>query len=180
LFAFIFTQHNEEKILNKYETGNGLTSRRTYNSVRNSYYSTLTGRLLYRPHKNVLQGLRFQPEVVDIAFNNNTMRQGPFTATHVLIQNPEFMHNKCSGDFQIGGQVIGTVKYAADLVLLAREENVLQGMVDRLSEIGRRYGMEMNVEKTKVMRISRQPSPMKIMIYQKQLDNVEYFNYLGT
>jgi hypothetical protein len=52
-------------------------------------------------------------------------------------------------------------------------------MVDRLSEIGRRYGMEMNVGKTKVMRISRQPSPMKIMIDQKQLENVEYFNYLG-
>jgi hypothetical protein len=39
------------------------------------------------------------------------------------------------------------VKYADDLVLLAKEETVLQGMVDRLSEIGRRYGMEMNVEK---------------------------------
>jgi hypothetical protein len=52
------------------------------------------------------------------------------------------------GDFKIGGQVIRTVKYADYLVLLAREENVLQGMVDRLIEIGRRYGMEMNVEKT--------------------------------
>jgi hypothetical protein len=30
------------------------------------------------------------------------------------------------------------------------------------------------------MRISRQPSPMKIMIDQKQLENVEYFNYLGS
>jgi hypothetical protein len=50
----------------------------------------------------------------------------------------------------------------------------------RLIEIGRRYGMEINVEKTKVMRISRQPSPMKIMIDQKQLENVEYFNYLGS
>jgi hypothetical protein len=49
------------------------------------------------------------------------------------------------------------VKYADDLVLLAREENVLKGMVDRLIEVGRRYGMEINVEKTKVMRISRQP-----------------------
>jgi hypothetical protein len=36
------------------------------------------------------------------------------------------------GHFNIGGQVIRTVKYADDLVLLAREENVLQGMVDRL------------------------------------------------
>jgi hypothetical protein len=38
--------------------------------------------------------------------------------------------------------------------------------------------MEMNVEKTKALRISRQPSPIKIMIDQKQLENVEYFNYL--
>jgi len=37
------------------------------------------------------------------------------------------------------------------------------------------YGMEMNVEKTKVMRISRQPSPVTIMIDQKQLENVECF-----
>jgi hypothetical protein len=34
--------------------------------------------------------------------------------------------------------------------------------------------MEMNVEKTKVLRISRQPSPVKIMIDQKQLENVKY------
>jgi hypothetical protein len=59
------------------------------------------------------------------------------------------------------------VKYADDLVLLAREEKVLQGVVDRLIEIGRRYGTEMNVKKTKLMRISRQPSPMKIIIDQK-------------
>jgi hypothetical protein len=31
--------------------------------------------------------------------------------------------------------------------LLAREERVLQGMIDRLAEIGRCCGMEMNVEK---------------------------------
>jgi len=36
--------------------------------------------------------------------------------------------------------------------------------------------MEVNVEKTKVMRLSRQPSPLEIMIDQKQLENVEYFN----
>jgi hypothetical protein len=71
------------------------------------------------------------------------------------------------GDFKIGGQVIRTVKYANDIVLLAKDEIVLQGMFDRLSEIGRRCGMEMNVEKTKVMRISRQSVPMKIIIDQK-------------
>jgi len=38
----------------------------------------------------------------------------------------------------------------------------------------------MNVEKTKVMRISRQPFPLEIMIDQKQLENVEFFKYLGS
>jgi hypothetical protein len=44
---------------------------------------------------------------------------------------------------------------------------VLQDMIDKLIEIGRCYGMEMNKEKTKVMRISRQPLPVKIIIEQK-------------
>jgi hypothetical protein len=52
-------------------------------------------------------------------------------------------------DFKIGGKIIHTVKYADDLVLLAKEGKVLQDMVDKLIEIGRCYGMEMNVEKTK-------------------------------
>jgi hypothetical protein len=38
----------------------------------------------------------------------------------------------------------------------------------------------MNVERTKVMRISRQPSPLKIMLNQKQLENLESFKYLGS
>jgi len=53
-------------------------------------------------------------------------------------------------------------------------------MIDKLTEIGRCYGMEMNVEKTNVMRISRQPFPLNIMIDQKQLENVESFKYLGS
>ena len=69
-------------------------------------------------------------------------------------------------DFKIGRQIIHTVKYADDLVLLAKEEKVLQDMIDKLNEIGRCYGMEMNVEKTKVVIISRQPSLVKIMIDQ--------------
>jgi hypothetical protein len=72
------------------------------------------------------------------------------------------------------------VKYADDLVLLAKEETLLQGTIDRLIELGRCYGMEMNVEKTKVMRISTQPTPITIRTDQKQLKNVEYFSYLGS
>jgi hypothetical protein len=39
------------------------------------------------------------------------------------------------------------VKYTEDLVLLVREEKVLQGMIDRLIELERRYELAMNVDK---------------------------------
>jgi len=35
------------------------------------------------------------------------------------------------GDFNFGGQTIQTVKYADDLVLIAKEKTVLQGMTDK-------------------------------------------------
>ena len=45
------------------------------------------------------------------------------------------------------------MKYVDDLVLLAKEEKVPQDMIHKQIETGRCCGMEMNVEKTKVMRI---------------------------
>ena len=44
---------------------------------------------------------------------------------------------------KIGGDVglIRTVKYAGGLVLLAKEEMVLQCVIDRLIEVGKCYGM---------------------------------------
>ena len=89
------------------------------------------------------------------------------SSTRVLsVTNSVHLYNKCLtkealdglGDFNIGGQIIQTMKYADDLVLMAKDETVLQGMIDKLIESGRYYGMEMNVEKTKVMRISIQTS----------------------
>jgi hypothetical protein len=69
------------------------------------------------------------------------------------------------------------VRYADKLVLLVKEKTVLQGMIDRVIEIGGCYGMEVDV-KSNVMRISRQTSSIQLMIDDKQPKNVEYFNYL--
>jgi hypothetical protein len=42
------------------------------------------------------------------------------------------------------------VKYADDLVLLAKEEMVLQDMIGKLTEIGRSYGIEMCAGRNKI------------------------------
>jgi hypothetical protein len=54
---------------------------------------------------------------------------------------------ECLGDFKVGGQIISMMRYADDLVLLAKEETIRQSMIDKVIEIGRGYGMEINVEK---------------------------------
>jgi len=46
----------------------------------------------------------------------------------------------------IGGKVISTVNYAGDVVLMTKEDTVVQGMLKRLTKIGRSYGMENNVK----------------------------------
>jgi hypothetical protein len=68
------------------------------------------------------------------------------------------------GDYKVGGEIISTMRYADDLVLLAKEETMLQSMTDKLIEVGREYGIEINVEETKTMRISRQQTPLQIKI----------------
>jgi hypothetical protein len=51
-------------------------------------------------------------------------------------------------------------------------------MFDKLIEIRRCYGREMNMEKSNEN--SRQPFPGNIRIGQKQLEDVESFKYLGS
>jgi hypothetical protein len=63
-------------------------------------------------------------------------------------------------------------------MLLAKLETIPHGMIDRLIEIGICYEMEINVQIINLMAVSRQPSPLSILIDQKQRDYVEYFKYL--
>jgi hypothetical protein len=63
--------------------------------------------------------------------------------------------------FKIGRQVNRNVKYADDLVGLSKNGALLQGMTESIHGTGRFYGMETNVEKIKVMRISRKPTAIQ-------------------
>jgi hypothetical protein len=83
-------------------------------------------------------------------------------------------------DVRVGGQIILTVKCAAECVLPTKEGTVPEGVIDRLIEIGRCFGVEMNIEETKVMRISRQRSLLQSMIAQEQLENVQFFSHVGS
>jgi len=55
-------------------------------------------------------------------------------------------------------------------------------MTDGLTEVGRGCGIKMSEEKkkTQIMKISKQPFPVQIVIDQKRQANAEYFNSLGS
>jgi hypothetical protein len=54
------------------------------------------------------------------------------------------------GGFKRGGKLIRTTEYVDDLFLLDQEGKALQGMAVRPNEIGRCYGMEINVKNPKL------------------------------
>jgi len=53
------------------------------------------------------------------------------------IQLTQYISYEGLGDFNIGRKIIRNVKQADDIVLLAMEEKILQGMTDRLTEAAR-------------------------------------------
>ena len=55
------------------------------------------------------------------------------------------------GGLQIGGQMITSLRYADDIILLATLEAELQEFVDRLDRVCRKYSLLIIVDKTKVM-----------------------------
>ena len=63
-------------------------------------------------------------------------------------------------DFKIGGRIINKVRFADDMVIIAKTQEELQDMVNRLFYTGRKYGMEINIYKSQIMRVFRSKEPL--------------------
>ena len=83
--------------------------------------------------------------------------------------------------FIVGGHNINNLRYADDTVLLAENESDLQVLLSSVNEEGRKYGMKVNIDKTKVMVISRtDPFPeINILLNGSKLQQVSTMVYLG-
>ena len=55
----------------------------------------------------------------------------------------------------VGGVNINSLRYADDTALVAESAADLQALINSVNEKGKPYGMEMNVEKTKSMVVSK-------------------------
>jgi Reverse transcriptase (RNA-dependent DNA polymerase). len=56
------------------------------------------------------------------------------------------------------------VKYADDVAIISKTQEELQDMLNSLVDTGRKYGMEINFDKSQVMRVSRSNESLKIKV----------------
>ena len=59
------------------------------------------------------------------------------------------------GDFKIGGRIINKVRFADVTAIIAKTQEELQDVVNRLFDTRRKYGMEINIDKSQVTRLPR-------------------------
>jgi hypothetical protein len=82
---------------------------------------------------------------------------------------------------KIGGNLVKDIRFADDQGMIASTEKGLQKIMDRLNSTAEKYGMKINIKKTKVMRVSRNVGEkINIMVNGKQIEQVENFKYLGS
>ena len=79
------------------------------------------------------------------------------------------------GDFNIGGRIINKVRFADDTAIIAKTQEELQDMVNRLVDTGRKYGMAINIGKSQVMRVSRSSESLQIKVSNRGLKEIGLF-----
>ena len=80
---------------------------------------------------------------------------------------------------KIGGKLLNDVRLADDQGMVAGSEVGLQKIMEGLNATALKYGMKINIKKTKVMRVSREGGEVNITINGTKLEQVKSFKYLG-
>ena len=83
------------------------------------------------------------------------------------------------GIVSIGGRTITNLRFADDIDGLAGEEEGLANLVERLNKASTAYGMEISVEKTKLMTNNTRSINTEIKVNGQKLETVTSFKYLG-
>ena len=81
----------------------------------------------------------------------------------------------------IGGQKLSNLQYADDTALLANSERDIDELVERVNEAGKTKLLNLNVKKTKLMRIDkRYEHKHEVKVNGVAIEEVESFKYLGS
>lgn len=80
----------------------------------------------------------------------------------------------------ISGQLANNLRFADDIDLIAESPEQLQELTDKVNESSKRFGLKINVSKTKVMTIGKSHKELNINLEHDKLEQVTEFVYLGS
>ena len=81
--------------------------------------------------------------------------------------------------YNIDGQNLTNLRFADDIILIAKTKAELQEMVQQLYNASKNVGLKMNKKKTQVMHNSQNETHIKIKVENEELEETKNYTYLG-
>ena len=91
----------------------------------------------------------------------------------------EALRNTSAG-IKINGKTINNIRYADDTVIIASSLPELQHLIDTIVDYRERYGLYMNISKTKLMVFSKMQTQAVLRIHNNIVEQASCFKYLGA
>ena len=132
---------------------------------------------------NQKAAIRIEDELSSYIAIQRGVRQGCVLSPYLFNIYTEFIFREIDEleGININGKNVNNIRYADDTALMAITESKLQVIVDEVKHHSSKGGLDMNVKKTKVMRVSKAPDEtMTIRVDDANLEQVRQFKYLGT
>ena len=85
-----------------------------------------------------------------------------------------------TGDVNIGGRRIKSIRFANDMALLAEDERMLKNMLMELNDRCEDYVMKISINKMKTIVIGRKSKKIDMRTEDESIKQVDSFKYLGA
>jgi len=122
----------------------------------------------------------------EIFWTSRGVRQGcplsPCLFTLLLADLDEELEKGGWGGVKVRGRKVYSLAYADDVAVIAEEEAGMKGMLKTLKRYVDQKGLEVNVDKTKVMRCRRGGGRQRKIVWKwkgKEIEEVKKYKYLG-
>lgn len=140
-------------------------------------------KLLKNISDNAKSAIRIFGEIGSWFETSRGSRQGDNISPTVFISDLERAMDKIKENVKgisIHGLRINNLRYADDVDIIEENETDLEETVQRLSKEAKRYGLIVNIDKTKTMVFGQKDIGRKIQVDGIEIENVENFTYLGS
>nr|XP_013189558.1 unnamed protein product [Amyelois transitella] len=151
-----------------------------HNSLRNARVDHRYNQLIARVYQNAKMKVSI-PQMTNPINIKRGVRQGDNLSPKLFTLVVEDVFKKLNWQkrgISISGARLTNLRFADDIVLFADNPTELQEMIEDLHNTSLRVGLEMNLDKTKVM-TSEQQNNIRIEVGGTEIEQVQKYVYLG-